>query len=322
MTGGAALAPDLSRAVTETFGCALLDAVNGTSEAVGGEVSRGHNSSSPRSVGPACPAGGASSSISRRLRLGFGDPGGGHGPEPQRHARVPRRRGDARRPRPRRLAAHGRRRLPRLGRVPLPRGPKEGIVIRSGYSVYPREVEDVLCASRRAGSGGGGHPRRRARRGGGRAYCPAPMGGESIPGSGEGVRPRAARRLQLAAPPFRGPARSRRAPPASKCRPAGAARLQVAAGRKPANRQTGNWIPLARLTQQPAGSGSFLSAALCTFCTQAWACHPSLLVQETPPRKVGTTWIHSPIERSGACHSSRRLRSCSGRPEGTCRSPP
>src|SRR5205823_115803 len=53
--------------------------------------------------------------------------GRGRGAQPQPHARVSgRRRGDARRHRSRWLAAHGGRRLPRSGSVPVPRGPKEG----------------------------------------------------------------------------------------------------------------------------------------------------------------------------------------------------
>ena len=175
MTGGAALAPDLSRAVNRNL---WMRAPGRLRNERGG---RRYHADTSRDVAQAS-VGRSRLSGQRAAHRRFRDarararrrPGGGHGPEPQRHARVSgRRRGDARRPRPRRLAAHGRRRLPRSGRVPLPRGPKEGPRHPLGIQrVSPRGRGGPVRVSRRAGSGGGGHPRRRARRGGGRADRP------------------------------------------------------------------------------------------------------------------------------------------------------
>ena len=89
-------------------------------------------------------------------------------------------------------------------RLPVPGGPKEG-------AHHPLRIQRVSARGRggavllpgRARGGGGGHPGRRARRRGGRAGRPRAAGRPGS-GGGEGVRARAARRVQVPAPRLRG----------------------------------------------------------------------------------------------------------------------
>ena len=148
MTGGAALAPELARAVEETFGCAPRDGY-GMSEVGGGiTLTPAALPTRPRSVGPALP-GSALRIVDLATRAPL--PVGGMGEVAVRSPSVMRGyRGDDETTRAV-LAADG---WLLTGDVGYLDGDgylflvdrKKDLVIRSGYSVYPREVEDVLCA--------------------------------------------------------------------------------------------------------------------------------------------------------------------------------
>jgi long-chain acyl-CoA synthetase len=148
MAGGAALAADLSGAVEETFGCAVHDGY-GMSE-VGGGITLTPIGASPRpgSVGPALP--GSELRIvdpTTRAPLRVGD----RGEVAVRSPSVMRGyRGDDKGTRAV-LDPDGWLLTGDIGYLDddgylflVDR--KKDLVIRSGYSVYPREVEEVLCS--------------------------------------------------------------------------------------------------------------------------------------------------------------------------------
>jgi long-chain acyl-CoA synthetase len=148
MTGGAALDPELAHAVTETFGCPLVDGY-GMSE-VGGAITLTAvaMATKPRSVGPALPGSELRIvDLATRAPLPVGERG-------EVAVRSP-------------SAMRGYRGDDEATRAVLdPEGwlltgdvgyldqdgylflvdRRKDLVIRSGYSVYPREVEEVLCA--------------------------------------------------------------------------------------------------------------------------------------------------------------------------------
>lgn len=146
MTGGAALAPDLTRAFEEVFGCPLRDGY-GMSE-VGGGITLTPVSVAPKagSVGPALPG-----SELRILDLATGAPlpAGERGEVALRSPSVMR--GYLSDPEATRAALDPDGWLltgdigyvDQQGHLFLVDRKKE-LIIRSGYNVYPREVEDVL----------------------------------------------------------------------------------------------------------------------------------------------------------------------------------
>lgn len=146
MTGGAALAPELARVFAETFGCPLRDGY-GMSE-VGGGITLTPVAMAPKpgSVGPALPG-----SELRILDLGTGAPlpAGERGEVALRSPSVMR--GYLGDPEATRAALDPERwlltgdigYLDQEGHVFLVDRKKE-LIIRSGYNVYPREVEEVL----------------------------------------------------------------------------------------------------------------------------------------------------------------------------------
>jgi long-chain acyl-CoA synthetase len=146
MTGGAALAPDLTRAFEETFGCPLRDGY-GMSE-VGGGITLTPVSAAPKagSVGPALPGSelrivdlvtGAPVPAGERGEVALRSPSVMRGyladPEATRGALDP----DGW------LLTGDIGYVDGEGHVFLVDRKKE-LIIRSGYNVYPREVEDVL----------------------------------------------------------------------------------------------------------------------------------------------------------------------------------
>jgi long-chain acyl-CoA synthetase len=148
MTGGAALAAELAHAVEETFGCALRDGY-GMSEVGGGiTLTPATTPTKPGSVGPALPG---SELRIVDLATGASLPAGQRGEVAVRSPSVMRRyRGGAESTR----AAVDRDGwlstgdvgyLDRDGYVFLVDRKKE-LIIRSGYNVYPREVEEILCS--------------------------------------------------------------------------------------------------------------------------------------------------------------------------------
>ena len=148
MTGGAALAPELARAVEETFGCAPRDGY-GMSEVGGGiTLTPAAMPTRPRSVGPALP-GSELRIVDLATRAPL--PVGGTGEVAVRSPSVMRGyRGDDETTRAV-LAADGWLLTGDVGYLDADEylflvDRKKDLVIRSGYSVYPREVEDVLCA--------------------------------------------------------------------------------------------------------------------------------------------------------------------------------
>jgi long-chain acyl-CoA synthetase len=148
MAGGAALASELSRAVEETFGCALRDGYGMTEVGGGITLTPVAMSTRPRSVGPALPGSELRIvDLTTRAPMPVGDRG-------EVAVRTP-------------SAMRGYRDDEEATRGVLdPDGwlltgdvgyldrdgylflvdRKKDLVIRSGYSVYPREVEEVLCA--------------------------------------------------------------------------------------------------------------------------------------------------------------------------------
>ena len=166
MAGARRSATELARAVEETFGCALRDGY-GMSE-VGGGIT----------LAPAAtPTRGRVRSVLRyRQRAAEGRSrdrsaaagwrtGRGRGPQPQRDARLSLgrlRRRTAVVNRDGWLSTGDVGYLERDGYLFLVDRKKE-LIIRSGYNVYPREVEEVLsaCPGRSRGSGGR-RPGRRA----------------------------------------------------------------------------------------------------------------------------------------------------------------
>jgi long-chain acyl-CoA synthetase len=144
MAGGAALSDELARAVEETFGCALRDGY-GMSE-VGGGITLTALPTRPRSVGPALPG-----SEVRIVDLATGAPlpAGERGEVAVRSPSVMRGyrgQGEGTRAAVARdgwLATGDVGYLDRDGYLFLVDRKKE-LIIRSGYNVYPREVEEVL----------------------------------------------------------------------------------------------------------------------------------------------------------------------------------
>jgi long-chain acyl-CoA synthetase len=148
MTGGAALSPALAGAVEETFGCRLLDGY-GMSEVGGGiTLTPTAMATKPQSVGPALPG-----SELRIVDLVTGAPlpAGERGEVAVRSPSVMTgylRDLDGTRAvldRDGWLSTGDVGHLDRDGYLFLVDRKKE-LIIRSGYNVYPREVEDVLCS--------------------------------------------------------------------------------------------------------------------------------------------------------------------------------
>ena len=147
MAGGAASATELARAVEETFGCALRDGY-GMSEVGGGitldarRARRGRARSAPRCLAASC-----GSWISRRERRCRGRTRRGRGPKPQRDARISGTSEATRAVLDRDgwLSTGDVGYLDSDGYLFLVDRKKE-LIIRSGYNVYPREVEEVLSA--------------------------------------------------------------------------------------------------------------------------------------------------------------------------------
>lgn len=146
MAGGAALAPDLAAAVEETFGCPLRDGY-GMSE-VGGGITLAPVATpvKPRSVGPALPGSQVRIvDLGTRATLPVGERGevAVRSPSVMRGYRADR---DATR------AVVDRDGWLLTGDVGYLDGDgylflvdrKKDLIIRSGYNVYPREVEEVL----------------------------------------------------------------------------------------------------------------------------------------------------------------------------------
>jgi long-chain acyl-CoA synthetase len=148
MTGGSALAAELSRAFTETFGCALRDGY-GMSE-VGGGITLTPVALPPRpgSVGPALP-GSALRILDLATRAPL--PVGARGEVAVRSPSVMRRYGGDDEATRAVLDPDGWLVTGDVGYLDQDGylflvDRKKDLVIRSGYSVYPREVEEVLCA--------------------------------------------------------------------------------------------------------------------------------------------------------------------------------
>jgi long-chain acyl-CoA synthetase len=148
MTGGAAPASELAQAVEETFGCALRDSY-GMSEVGGGiTLTPLATAPKPRSVGPAFPGSqlrivdlltGAPVPLGERGQVAVRSPSVMRGYRGQADARGGVIDGDGW------LCTGDVGYLDADGFLFLVDRKKE-LIIRSGYNVYPREVEDVLCA--------------------------------------------------------------------------------------------------------------------------------------------------------------------------------
>jgi len=148
MTGGAATAPELASAFEETFGCSLRDGY-GMSEVGGGvTLAPPGTVAKPRSVGPAFPG---SELRAVDLTTGAPLPAGARGEIAVRSPSVMRGyRGDEQATRAVLdrdgwLLSGDVGYLDEDGYLFLVDRKKE-LIIRSGYNVYPREVEDVLLA--------------------------------------------------------------------------------------------------------------------------------------------------------------------------------
>ena len=148
MAGGAALATELSGAVEETFGCALRDGY-GMSEVGGGiTLTPIATATRPRSVGPALP-GSELRIVDLATRAPL--PVGGRGEVAVRSPSVMRGyRGDEAATRAV-LGPDGWLLTGDVGTLDQDGylflvDRKKDLVIRSGYSVYPGEVEEVLCS--------------------------------------------------------------------------------------------------------------------------------------------------------------------------------
>jgi long-chain acyl-CoA synthetase len=146
MAGGAALPTDLAAAVEETFGCRLLDGY-GMSEVGGGiTLTPAAAPAKPRSVGPALPGSELRIvDIVTRTPLPVGERGevAVRSPSVMRGYRGDREATRAAVDRDGWLLTGDIGTLDRDGYLFLVDRKKE-LIIRSGYNVYPREVEDVL----------------------------------------------------------------------------------------------------------------------------------------------------------------------------------